>query len=64
MPFAEMTVQNRANALSWARSHAWGRDAIMSEDGVLSGVSVLEDAPRRRCLNFTSLHDLARWAGY
>lgn len=69
MPFSEMTVHNRNNVLAWARSHAWGHNAKMSDDGVLFGcldqtASRNESPMRLRTVNFVSLHELATWAGY
>lgn len=68
MPFADMSVQNRERVLAWARRHDWGREAVMSADGVLFGVierlELAEGQPRIQSLNFASLHDLAHWAGY
>ena len=68
MPFADMSVQNREGVLDWARRHEWGREAVMSAEGVLFGVidplAVGEGETRISSLNFTSLHDLAGWAGY
>lgn len=69
MPFSEMSVHNLRNVLAWARRHEWGRNAQMSDDGVLFGCLDLE-APenesrtRLKSVNFVSLHEVATWAGY
>lgn len=66
MLFAEMSDQDRSSVIAWVQNHAWGRDAAMSADGVLFGVTDPSKADQQRLpsLNFSRLQDLVRWAGY
>ena len=68
MRFADLSDQNRRQVEVWARGHAWGQDAVMSDDGVLFGCvdpAKPETASgRQAAFAFASMPELARWAGY
>lgn len=69
MPFSEMSVHNRERVLAWVRGHPWGREAVMSADGVLYGcvprsTATTHSTSRLETISFVSLHELAGWAGY
>lgn len=69
LQFSELNEVQRDSVVRWARSHDWGRDAVMTAGGALYGC-VQADSPdrsngcRRVSYAFTELHSLARWAGY
>jgi hypothetical protein len=67
-PFADMTPNARLGWLLWARSHDWGRRAVMSAAGVISGLccSVSHRDGRETFARptFTAPGPMKAWAGY
>lgn len=67
MLFSDMPSISRLTVVAWAKRQAWGREAVMSADGVLYGVQPASaqgnasDA-RSPTINFASLEALAAWA--
>lgn len=72
--FRDMTPCDRRGWLSWARSHDWGQNALMTEDGQITG---LVDRCTARCERtgavrlieqpgpaFDAPRPLRDWAGY
>lgn len=66
--FADMTPNARMGWLLWARSHDWGRRAVMSEAGELSGlccsVSYADGREGYERPTFTTPREMKDWAGY
>ncbi|HEV7352576.1 MAG TPA: hypothetical protein VGN74_05545 [Brevundimonas sp.] len=66
--FSDMTANARLGWLLWAREHDWGRNARMTEDGRLTGVSCLvshrDGSSTVERPTFTNSRDLKAWAGY
>jgi hypothetical protein len=66
--FADMTPNARLGWLLWAREHDWGRNAIMSEDGHLSGLVCAVSHHGQHAgferPTFTTPREMKAWAGY
>ena len=66
--FSDMTQNARLGWLLWAREHDWGRGAVMSDDGKLSGMSCLvthrDGSSEVERPTFETPREMKDWAGY
>lgn len=66
--FSDMTSSARLGWLLWAREHDWGRNARMTADGVIEGLSCLvshrDGSASVERPTFTTPREMKAWAGY